>query len=137
MAEVNIPTGAKHEETILVTSDVAIDFLLNKTPILVNVTNGPSKNIQEIHRDGGLFAQDQWKLDRFTINLGIRWDWFNAGIPQQTNPASNFTPALTMPGDYNTRIDHIRQAQWNALEMAFLSPTDRVALEKSKLPTKA
>src|SRR5439155_1483203 len=66
-------------------SDVAIDFLLNKTPILVNVTNGPSKNIQEIHRDGGLFAQDQWKLDRFTINLGIRWDWFNAGIPQQTN----------------------------------------------------
>lgn len=27
MADINIPVGAKHEETILVTSDVAIDFL--------------------------------------------------------------------------------------------------------------
>jgi len=82
-------------------SDVAIQFTLNTAPYLVSVSNGPSKNIQDIHRDGGLFAQDQWKLDRFTINLGVRWDWFNAGIPQQTNPASNFTAALTMPGDYN------------------------------------
>lgn len=32
--------------------------------------------------------------------------------------------------------DHIRKAQWNALEMAFLSPSDRDALERKKLATR-
>jgi hypothetical protein len=77
-------------------SDVAIDFFFNKAPYLVSVANGPSKNKQVIHRDGGLYGQDQWKLQRFTINLGVRWDWFDAGVPAQTNPASNFTPAVTI-----------------------------------------
>jgi hypothetical protein len=82
-------------------SDIAIRFTYNTFPLLVSVSNGPSLNKQVIHSDGGAFAQDQWKLDRFTINLGLRWDHFNAGIPQQTNPASNFTPAIVMPGDKN------------------------------------
>jgi hypothetical protein len=92
-------------------SDVAIDFTLNNTPILVDVSNGPSVNKQVIKRDGGLFGQDQWRYHRFTINLGVRWDWFNAMVPSQTNPASNFTPAITTPdinnvpnwNDWNTR----------------------------------
>jgi hypothetical protein len=62
----------------------------------VSVSNGPSKNIQNIHADGGAFVQDQWKLKRFTINLGARWDHFNTGAPAQTNPASNFTPTVTI-----------------------------------------
>jgi hypothetical protein len=78
-------------------SDVAIDFTLNNAPYLVSVSNGPSQNKQVIGRDGGLFAQDQWRYRRFTINLGLRWDWFNAMIPAQTNPAGNFTAAVTTP----------------------------------------
>jgi hypothetical protein len=88
-----------------------------------------------IHSDGGAFVQDQWKLDRFTINLGLRWDHFNAGIPQQTNPASNFTPAIVMPGDKNdvpnfddwaTRtgdsasVQHFRQRQLSSVRRARL-----------------
>jgi hypothetical protein len=77
-------------------SDIAIRFTLNNAPYLVSVSNGPSLNTQLINRDGGLYGQDQWKLHRFTINLGLRWDWFNASIPAQTNPASNFTQAVTI-----------------------------------------
>jgi hypothetical protein len=78
-------------------SDVAIRFTLNNNPYLVSVSNGPSKNIQKLNADGGVFAQDQWKLKRLTINLGLRWDHFNTGVPAQTNPASNFTPSVTTP----------------------------------------
>jgi outer membrane receptor protein involved in Fe transport len=33
---------------------------------------------------------------RFTINLGVRWDHFNAGVPVQSNPASFFTLAVSI-----------------------------------------
>jgi hypothetical protein len=79
-------------------SDVAIDFTLNNNPYLVSVSNGPSKNSQNIHADGGAYVQDQWKVGRFTINLGARWDHFNTGAPAQTNPASNFTQAISISG---------------------------------------
>jgi len=34
------------------------------------------------------------KLHRLTINLGARWDWYNASFRRRTNPASNFTQAV-------------------------------------------
>jgi hypothetical protein len=49
--------------------DMSIRYTLNNVPNLVAVTNGPSRALQLIHFDGGAFAQDQWKLHRFTINL--------------------------------------------------------------------
>src|SRR5947208_12227927 len=76
---------------------MSIRYTLNGAPYLVTVTNGPSSNLQAIHFDGGVFAQDQWRLGRFTINLGLRWDHFNAGVPAQTNPAGYFTQAVTTP----------------------------------------
>ena len=32
----------------------------------------------------GIFAQDQWTIDRLTLNLGVRFDYFNAYVPAQT-----------------------------------------------------
>jgi hypothetical protein len=31
----------------------------------------------------GLFAQDQWRLSRFTLNLGVRFDYLNSYVPEQ------------------------------------------------------
>ena len=36
----------------------------------------------------GLFAQDQWTMNRMTLNLGIRLDAMNAYVPAQTYPAT-------------------------------------------------
>ena len=60
--------------------DVAILFTLNNAPYRV-VTNGPSLNKMQFNWDGGAYIQDQWRLGRFTFNLGARYDKFNAVHP--------------------------------------------------------
>ena len=35
----------------------------------------------------GVYAQDQWTLDRLTINLGLRFDYFNGHYPDQMSAA--------------------------------------------------
>ena len=59
--------------------------------------NGKAANKQDIRFDGGAYVQDQWKINRLTINVGGRWDHFNAGIPANSAPASFWSPAVSMP----------------------------------------
>ena len=82
--------------------DVAILFTLNNAPYLANVANGPSLNKMQFNWDGGLYVQDQWRLGRVTVNLGARYDKFNAFIPAQSVPASNFVAAYSIPQINNT-----------------------------------
>ena len=37
--------------------------------------------------DHALYAQDQWRIKRLTLNLGLRFDWFHGSDPAQTEPA--------------------------------------------------
>ena len=37
--------------------------------------------------DHALFAQDQWRIKRLTLNLGVRLDWFQGKDPAQTEQA--------------------------------------------------
>ena len=37
--------------------------------------------------DHALYAQDQWRIKRLTLNLGLRFDWFQGKDPAQTQPA--------------------------------------------------
>ena len=41
----------------------------------------------------GVYVQDQWTLKRVTLNLGIRYDYFNAYVPEQNLNAGPFVPA--------------------------------------------
>jgi len=34
-----------------------------------------------------VFAQDQWRIKRVTLNLGVRFDWYQGSDPAQTVPA--------------------------------------------------
>ena len=43
--------------------------------------------------DLGVFAQDQWTLDRMTMNLGVRFDRFTGNNPAQSLAATAFVPA--------------------------------------------
>jgi len=45
----------------------------------------------------GLYAQDQWTKDRWTINYGVRFDYYLGYIPAVDQPAGPFSPALTAP----------------------------------------
>ena len=47
-------------------------------------------------RNTALYAQDQWTLDRFTINLGVRADFFTGWSPDQVVPDTPYTPGFTV-----------------------------------------
>jgi Carboxypeptidase regulatory-like domain len=38
--------------------------------------------------DRGVYAQDQWKLNRFTFNYGLRFDYVNGYVPAQNLPGT-------------------------------------------------
>lgn len=41
----------------------------------------------------GVYAQDQWTIKRLTLNLGLRFDYLNAGVPETDLPEGLFVPA--------------------------------------------
>ena len=40
----------------------------------------------------GIYAQEQWTIDRLTINAGLRYDHITASYPDQTRPANQWVP---------------------------------------------
>ena len=45
-----------------------------------------------MNADIGLWVQDRWRLDRLTLNYGLRLDMLRTGWPEQVLPANPFTP---------------------------------------------
>jgi len=45
----------------------------------------------------GLFAQDQWRINRLTLNLGLRYEYVNAYAPATDRPAGPLQDATTFP----------------------------------------
>ena len=86
-------------------------FLGYPVGVLV-MANGAFQNARQQNCDCGLYAQDAWTIDRLTLNLGLRYDWFNNSIPGGSRPAGFFTPELQIDGypdipdwqDWNTRV---------------------------------
>ena len=62
-------------------------------PIGVAVHNGPTTAEQKVKNDLGFFIQDTWTMDKLTLNLGGRFDHFNAMVPAQSAAASNWIQA--------------------------------------------
>ena len=62
-------------------------------PIAVAVSNGPTTAEQKLNTDLGFFVQDTWTIDRLTLNVGGRYDKFNASIPAQSSAAGNWIQA--------------------------------------------
>ena len=46
-------------------------------------------------RNIGVFASDQWTIDRVTLNLGMRFDYFKGWVPAGTRPDSIFVPGFS------------------------------------------
>jgi hypothetical protein len=63
----------------------------------------------KIDGEGGMFLQDRWTVDRVTLSLGLRLDWFNASLP-----SVHLAPSLTTPNrNFDTpAFDSVRQKDW-------------------------
>jgi hypothetical protein len=62
-------------------------------PTSVTVFNTPLNRQPQLKANIGLYAQDQWTIDKFTVNLGIRWEYLEEEIPAQDRVAGRFAPA--------------------------------------------
>jgi hypothetical protein len=88
------------------TSDSNSSYMMfrfnNGIPNQLTMYGVPTRGGSLLKGEIGLFAQDRWTIDRWTINAGVRYDGFRGGYPEQVRgpapmqPTRNFTfPAVT------------------------------------------
>jgi hypothetical protein len=63
----------------------------NGRPDSVRVYNTPVEPREFLNADLGIFAQDSWRIDRLTVNYGIRFEYFNGEISDQASPPGRFS----------------------------------------------
>jgi hypothetical protein len=60
----------------------------NGIPNQITMLSTPWSHDERQKAELGIYAQDKWTLDRLTLNLGVRYDYFNSYFPaQQLGPA--------------------------------------------------
>jgi hypothetical protein len=52
----------------------------------------PFRSITNLDNDLGLYVQDRWSVDRFTVQAALRFDYFGTSFPAQTVGPSPVTP---------------------------------------------
>jgi len=61
----------------------------------------PTDQKDHLDADLGIFAQDQWRLDKFTFNLGLRFDMLKESVPAQHFGAGTWVGARDYPAVSN------------------------------------
>ncbi len=69
----------------------------NGVPESVIVSGGPWGTEEQVRADMGIYVQDTWRLNHLTLNLGIRHEYFNAGLDEQWAPGGRFVPGRIIP----------------------------------------
>ena len=64
----------------------------NGVPDSVVVYNTPVVAKEHLNADMGIYLQDSWRIDRMTLNMGVRFEYFNAAISKQVAGAGRFAP---------------------------------------------
>jgi len=90
----NMSEGPRHERAT-VNGDMTLNFN-GANPTQAVLTASPRDAHERLNADLGIYAQDQWTIDRLTLNLGIRFDYLNAKLEAQSFPAGTFVPARTL-----------------------------------------
>ena len=83
-------------------ADIRTYFHFDGLPIGAMVLGTPLGDLATgfnggIDYDTAVFAQDSWTLNNWTLNLGVRGDFFSAGVKEQFAPAGAWTPERDYP----------------------------------------
>jgi len=88
--------------TVDANADLTQQYRSNSTrvpfsvPDSVIIRNTPLTYGERLNRDVGLYLQDSWKLNRLTVNGGIRWEHIKAQVLASESPAGRFVPARSV-----------------------------------------
>jgi Carboxypeptidase regulatory-like domain len=81
-----------------------VEYRLNLgVPNLITQRAFPIRYKSDLNSDLGVFVQDRWSLGKMTATMGLRFDYFRSGFPEQTVGPSPLTPNrnLTFPASKN------------------------------------
>lgn len=84
--------------TVDANADLTQQYRSNSTgvrfsvPDSVVIRNTPLRYGERLNRDLGLYVQDSWRLNRLTVNAGIRWENIKAQVLASESPAGRFVP---------------------------------------------
>jgi hypothetical protein len=72
-------------------------------PNQVTMSARPFTTRAHMDNDLGVYVQDRWSMDRVTVQLALRYDYFATSFPAQTLGPSQFTPTrnITFPAEDN------------------------------------
>ena len=75
----------------------------NGVPNQITERAFPFRVYTNLDNDLGLYAQDRWTLNRWTVQGAVRFDYFGTSFPEQTVGPSDLTPTrnLTFPAQDN------------------------------------
>jgi len=71
--------------------DMVVFYNLGR-PNQVQLLATPRWQREKINADMGVFVQDKWTINRATLSLGARFDYYNSEVPVQVSPAGSWVP---------------------------------------------
>jgi hypothetical protein len=81
----------------------------NGVPNLITMYGSPFTGESQVNGEVGIYAQDRWTYKRLTANIGVRYDQYNSGYPDQTLGPAPFQPTrnLSFPGVTGVNVKDI------------------------------
>ena len=64
----------------------------NGVPNLVTLYGVPTRGESLVKGEIGVYVQDRWTIDRWTLNAGVRYDGFRGGYPEQYRGPAPWQP---------------------------------------------
>jgi carboxypeptidase family protein len=93
--------GSTRSGRLVVNNRLAFDEAYtfgNQVPVSLTQFVSPFHSEARMKMDLGLYAQDQWTVKKLTLNLGVRFSYFNTYAPELVQPAGKYQPqAITFP----------------------------------------
>ena len=99
-AGVSTMSGVQDFLTTEINQDISYNFL-GGVPFELTQWASPGGAQNSMKLNLGLYAQDQWTVDRMTVNLGVRFDHVNGFVPDQVRAAGRYVDAIPI-----ARIDN-------------------------------